>query len=145
MNLSSLILFLQEDPDLLFHLCWSIKRNKTYKRCTVNNAGSKFNMKHSLKPRTSSALGRARRSTDRWGPHRQPPSSPPAAAFQLHPGALSPLCNQHPTTSHTTLSNTAHCTIFQTFIKYVTMHNFEYFLTSDVSPIFLLKINSGIL
>lgn len=45
-------------------------------------------MKQSLKkkektkktPRTSSSLGSARWSVDRWGPHRQPPSAPPAAS-----------------------------------------------------------------
>lgn len=32
-----------------FTFRWNIKRIKAYKRCTVNNAGTKFNMKHSLK------------------------------------------------------------------------------------------------
>lgn len=41
--------FLQEDPDFLFHLRWNIKRIKTYKRSTVSDTGTKFNMKHSLK------------------------------------------------------------------------------------------------
>lgn len=63
--------------------------NKTIARTSaVNIAGTKFNMKHSLRSRTSGALRRAQRSSDRRGPHRQPASAPPAAAPQLHPGAL---------------------------------------------------------
>lgn len=77
--------FLQEDLDLLLHLRWNIKRIKMYRRWTVNNSGTKFNMKHSLKPWTSSTLGRAQRRTDRWGPHRQPPSAPPAASWSFLP------------------------------------------------------------
>lgn len=93
-----------------------------YKRCSVNDAGAKFNMKQSLKP---TDLQHSRQSPAEHGPLEDHTGSL-HQHHPLHPGAVSLLPLTTETASHketAALSNTALCTIYQTSITYVTMHN----------------------
>lgn len=137
-----------QDMDLIFHLLLEHKRNKTYKRCTANSSGTKFNMKHSLK---SLDLQRSRRSlteqptaedhTDSL--HQHHPLQHFSFIQQLSPCPATRFPQNGFTLGSAALSHTALCTIFQTVIKYVTTHKFKPFLNNDTVSISPARNMSG--
>lgn len=118
-----------------------------YREIRCPSAGAKFNMKHSLKPWTSSALGRARRSSRHAEDHT-------GSLHQHHPlQRFSSIQELSPCSATRFPQRQLHTRNRGGSVKHGSLHNFSnlhqichhahFISNNDVIPIFLMKIISG--